>query len=188
MIKVSKQALLPYAVQPHLMWWITYNHRKVSNPHILHVKSVLFIPTGAQATTDKQRLQWGSQHRLATMQRFMWHLNGDQDQLSNGEYSPQQYPQMNNALWGRWGLKPLHINHQSRTFWKIPAVLMEKGGREAGREKNQPFVKAGEKKKKKASGVSGNSTYFTISITAMKSRGVSQEVLNKNTFFLQSSG
>lgn len=24
---------------------------------------------------------------------------------------------------------------------------MEKGGREAGREKNQPFVKAGEKKK-----------------------------------------
>lgn len=64
---------------------------------------------------------------------------------------------------------------------------MEKGGREAGREKNQPFVKAGEKKKK-ASGVSANSTYFTISITAMKSRGVSQEVLNKNTFLLQSSG
>lgn len=63
---------------------------------------------------------------------------------------------------------------------------MEKGGREAGREKNQPFVKAGEKKK--ALGVSANSTYFTISITAMKSRGVSQEVLNKNTFFLQSSG
>lgn len=69
---------------------------------------------------------------------------------------------------------------------------MEKGGREAGREKNQPFVKAGRKKKrrkkKKASGVSANSTYFTISITAMKSRGVSQEVLNKNTFLLQSSG
>lgn len=29
---------------------------------------------------------------------------------------------------------------------------MEKGGREAGREKNQPFVKAGEKKKKKLQG------------------------------------
>lgn len=55
------------------------------------------------------------------------------------------------------------------------------------REKNQPFVKAGEEEKK-APGVSANSTYFTISITAMKSRGVSQEVLNQNTFLLQSSG
>lgn len=37
-------------------------------------------------------------------------------------------------------------------------------------------------------GFRGYSTYFTISITAMKSRGMSQEVLNKNMFLPQSSG
>lgn len=89
------------------------------------------------------------------------------------------------------------ITHQSpeQDLLKDTSCLNGKG-RERSREGEKSAIcesrwrereREGEEEKK-ASGVSANSTYFTISITAMKSRGVSQEVLNKNTFLLRSSG